>query len=147
MERISLVPTPKTTLKDEIDRHGRLSAILADYAVQIAPYAAECDQIEVKILERYGAAALDAVLTDEGNLYRLRVSACAEQQAITSAGKTKVFKILGKPVFISLAKLTFENLKSSLTAEQYQSVVVKARTGNRSVKTVLKAAPEPLRAA
>ena len=131
----------------KIDRLGLLSAILADYAVQIAPYQQEADSLEEQILAQFAGEPADRVLTDEGDSYRLKVGACAEQQAIDTGGKLRVYKFVGKDVFVALSKITFENLKSALTAEQYKSVVTKARTGNRGVKVVVKAAPEPLRAA
>jgi hypothetical protein len=123
-----------------------VNAILADYAVQVAPYKAEADQLEEAILARFAGTRPDQGAVDEGSEYRLMVGARSEKQEIDVEGRAKVYKWIGKEAYLTLAKLTFESLTSALTPAQYESVVTKERTGNRSVKVVAKAAPVPLQA-
>jgi hypothetical protein len=136
----------ESSLSVQIDRLGIVNAILADYAVQVAPYKAEADELEAAILDRFAGTRPDQGAVDEGSEYRLMVGARSEKQEIDVEGRAKVYKWIGKEAYLTLAKLTFESLKSALTAAQYESVVSKERSGNRSVKVVVKAAPEPLRA-
>ena len=141
------VVAPQSSLKNDIDRLGTLQAILADYALQIEPYKLEADRLEAQILERFEKEPAKQIFVDEGNGYRLKIGMRSEQQQLSLDGKFKIWKWIGRDTYLSLSKISFEALKSALTAEQYQIVVSKERTGNRSVKVVVKAAPEPLRAA
>jgi hypothetical protein len=130
-----------------IDRLGTLHSILADYAVQIAPFEAEADELEAKLLALYEGKDAAQVFTDEGSSYRLRVGACAETQQLDVAARAKVLKEIGKEAYLALCKPTFEALKSALTPAKYEQLIRKERVGKRSIKTVVKAAPEPVKAA
>jgi hypothetical protein len=126
----------------DIDRLGVVQAILADYAAKVAPWKAEADALQAKLLIRFAPDSPEALAEHEGATYRLIVGACSEQQAIDDAGKAKVYKWIGKEAFLNAAKITFESLKSALTPAQYNSVVSKERTGRRTVKVVSMAAPQ-----
>ncbi len=129
-----------------IDRLGTLHAVLADYAVQIAPLAAEADELEAKLLAGYTDKDPAAVFIDEGNGYRLKVGACADQQQMDVATREKVFRAIGKAAYLASCKPTFEFLKTALPADKYAKLIRKERIGKRTLKTVVKAAPEPIRA-
>jgi hypothetical protein len=131
----------------DIDRLGKVQQILGDYKLQIEPFELEADVLERKILA--GCEDLDAtaIHTDEGDGFRLRVSAKAEKQQIKPGGLAKVLAWIGQETFLLIARPTFEGLKGVLSEAQYEEVVRKEKNGKRSVKCVAKAAPEPLKVA
>lgn len=147
LELVNPASNPDLKRQVDIDRLGVLHAVLADYAVQIAPFEAEADELEAKLLESYKDSDPAVVFTDEGVSYRLRVGACADQQQLDLAARAKVWREIGKDAYLALCKPTFEALKSALTPAKYEQLVKKERVGKRSIKTVVKAAPEPVRAA
>lgn len=126
---------------------GVLNDILADYAVQIAPFEAEADELEAKLLAGYEGKDVEKVFTDEGLIYRLKVGAAADVQQLDIPARAKVFREIGKDTYIALCKPTFEALKSALTPAKYEQLIRKERVGKRSIKTVVKAAPVPVKAA
>jgi len=87
------------------------------------------------------------VYTDEGGSYRLKVGAMAESQQLDVAARGKVFREIGKAAYLASCKPTFEFLKTALEPLQYMRIVTKLRVGKRTIKTVVKAAPEPIRVA
>jgi hypothetical protein len=145
--KLSLVDPSQTIQAHLIDRLGLLNAILDDYSVQIAPFAAEAEALEAKILENYRECDPSGVYTDEGGSYRLKVGAMAESQQLDVAARGKVFREIGKAAYLASCKPTFEFLKTALEPLQYMRIVTKLRVGKRTIKTVVKAAPEPIRVA
>jgi hypothetical protein len=139
-------PAPKVDAA-VIDRAGKVDAILADYAIQVKPFQIEADVLEKKILAALETLPASDIHTDEGDLYRLQASAKAEQQKIVEGGLAKVLNWLGQDVFLRVAAITLKSLEALLTPEQYKEIVIKERTGRRTLKVVPKVAPQPLKAA
>lgn len=133
---------PVESLNQLVDRLGHVQAQLDANALQMAPLVAQQKLLSTKLLSRYESLPADEVAIAEGDRYTVKIGAKADEQSVVSGGLKQVFKWVGADRFIERAKLTFEQLKGLLTAEQYAEVVKKARTGRRSLVIVPKVAME-----
>lgn len=141
-----LIPSPKPSRAD-IDRLGYVYSVLADYKVLVAPFEKEKGVLENTVNAAVANVAADDIFTGEGDAYRLKVGEQAEQQQLVEGGLKQVLEFVGQDKFLAMCGVTLKELERALSAEQYALVVVKSRTGKRTITVVPKAAPTPLKPA
>ncbi|GAC1699960.1 MAG: hypothetical protein NVS9B4_00430 [Candidatus Acidiferrum sp.] len=78
--------------------------------------------------------------TLEGRLYTLQVSACAHQRKIVSM--KKLFRRIGQSLFLNWCTFPLTAIDRLLTGADTSDLVIEARTGNRTIKAVARAAPK-----
>jgi hypothetical protein len=130
-----------------IDRAGIVKAILADFAVQVKPFKLEDEALEEKALDELKDLPADGIYVGEGDHFRIDVGMQAEKQEYVEGGVKQALEWLGQDVFLLICQPDFGKLKAVLPKERYEQIVKKMRNGNRTVKVVAKAAPQPLKAA
>lgn len=123
-------PTEVETLVDEL---GRIDQRLKSVALDIK----RSDEIKKQLRAFMDQSPADAAASFPGQVF---VALVSEKRFEKRTDNEKLYKILGKSVFLRVATVTQKQLEDHLTGEQRASVTTEERTGSRTVTTAFKSA-------
>ena len=115
-----------------VDEYGELCRQLDQHA----PLYARAKTIEKQLRAHVEPMPGDAGVTLEGKLWNVQFSACKEERSVTNM--QRLYKLLGRVKFITLAKMNLADIDRETTPEQQKTFLERAFTGGRTLSNVLR---------
>ncbi len=136
MPAIHVVPTPKPvfalTEAELADEYGELKRRIE----MVKPDEVRLAAIVKRLKPMFEANPPEEATTLDGQIYQLQVSPCENETVITDIAAVR--RAMSAAEFLEIATVTLKALKTAVSESKFLSLVTTARTGNRTIKAVLK---------
>jgi hypothetical protein len=132
----SLLETPVdiAALVDECGELKRRIDLVKPDQARLKVVQEELDNLVFDLLPAHEPVTL------EGHIYKLLVSPRENQTTINDIAEVR--RSMSAADFLKIATVTLKALKTAVSESRFLSLVTTARTGNRTIKAVLKTAAE-----